>query len=193
MRMCGISRRSATARIAASLTQPSLCSCARHRIAIAAEACRPGGYLATSFLAKARFSSVNAKLAGCISFGARRRTDIVRLSLQAAASGCVQRVDPVLPERARGGENVVTDVGGNLDPIEDGELRHGLHPARAGIIDDQLERRLLQDVARHRMLRIIAVLLTQDHAVAPQQLGAALDRLDLDALDVELDQILAVR
>src|ERR1700760_3231747 len=126
-----MSRRSATARIAAALTQPSCGSCTRHRIAIAAEACRPGGYFSISFFAQARFSSVNAKLAGCISFGARRRTDIVRLSLHAARGSRVQRVDPVLPERACGAENVVTDVGGNLDAIEDRQVVHGLHPARA--------------------------------------------------------------
>src|ERR1700760_3992477 len=121
-----MSRKSATARIAASLTQPSCCSCTRHRIAIEADACRPGGYFSISFFAQARFSSVNEKLAGCISFGARRRTDIVRLSLHAACGGRVQRVDPVLPERARGAENIVTDVGGNLDAIEDGEIADGL-------------------------------------------------------------------
>src|SRR6266700_5625250 len=75
-----MSSKSATARIAASETQPSCCSCTRHRIAITAEAWRPGGYLAISFLAKARFSSENVKLAGCNSFGARRRTDIRSVS-----------------------------------------------------------------------------------------------------------------
>src|ERR1700759_5117424 len=169
-----MSRRSATARIAASLIQPSCCSCARHRIAIAAEAWRPGGYLAISFLAKARLSSVNAKLAGCISFGARRRTDIVRLSLHAARGSRVQRVDALLPERACGAEHVVTDVGGNLDAVEDGELGDGLHAARTRIVDDQLERGLLQDEARHRMLAVVAVLLAQDHAVALEQPRAAL-------------------
>src|ERR1700747_1143100 len=120
MRMCGISSRSATARMAASDTQPSCWSCPRPMIAIAAEACRPGGYLAISFFAKARFSSVNVKLAGCNSFGARRRTDISsHLSLHAAPGTRVKRVDPVLPERACGAEHVVTDVGGTLDTIED--------------------------------------------------------------------------
>src|SRR5215469_6623946 len=126
MRMCGISRRSATARIAASETQPSCSSCTRHRIAIAAEACRPGGYLAISFLAKARFSSVNVKLAGCNSFGARRRTDIVlNLSLDAARGLRVQRIDAVEPERAGGAEHVVAHVGGDLDAVEDRQLGHG--------------------------------------------------------------------
>src|SRR5215471_12857668 len=97
--MYGISRRSATARIAASDTQPSCCSCTRQRIAIAADACRPGGYFAISFLAKARFSSLKVKLAGCSSFGARRRTDIVLcLSLHAARGVGVERLDPLLPE-----------------------------------------------------------------------------------------------
>src|SRR5579871_795209 len=152
-----MSRRSATARIAASLTQPSCCSCTRHRIAIAAEACRPGGYLAISFLAKARFSSVNAKLAGCISFGARRRTDIITLSLHATRGGRVQRADPVLPERACRAEHVVTDMGGHLDAVEDRQVAHGLHPARARIVDDQFQRRLFQNVTRHRVLAIVAV------------------------------------
>src|SRR5580692_3822232 len=98
--------------MAISETHPSCCSCTRHRIAIAADAWRPGGYLAISFLAKAKFSSENVKLAGCNSFGARRRTDIgFRLSLHATRGICVQRVDPVLPERACGAEHIVTDVG----------------------------------------------------------------------------------
>src|SRR5262249_20649497 len=142
-----MSRRSATARMAASLTQPSFCSCARHTIAIAAEGCRPGGYLAISFFAKARLSSVNVKLAGCISFGARRRTDIASLSLHAARGSGVQCIDPVLPERACRAENVVTDMGGHLDAVEDRKIAHRLHPARTGIVDDELEWRLLQDVA----------------------------------------------
>src|SRR5690349_22669207 len=172
--------------MAASETQPSCCSCTRHRIAIAADACRPGGYLAISCFAQARFSSVNLKLAGCISFGARRRTDILSLSLHAARGIGVQRLDAVLPERACGAEHVITDVGGNLDAVEDRELAHRLHPSRAGIVDDQLERRLFQDIARHRVLPVVAMLLAQDDAVALEQPLAALDGLDFDALDVEL-------
>src|SRR5579872_3036637 len=110
--MWGISRRSATARIAASDTQPSCCSWTRHRIAIAAEACRPSGYLAISFLAHARFSGVNAKLAGWTSLGARRRTDIVfSLSLHAAAGARVHGSNPLLPEATCRAEDVVADVG----------------------------------------------------------------------------------
>src|SRR5579872_5440354 len=110
--MWGISRRSATARIAASDTQPSCCSWTRHRIAIAAEACRPSGYLAISFFAHARFSGVNSKLAGWSSFGARRRTDIVfSLSLHAAARLGVEGIYACLPERARGAKNIVAHVG----------------------------------------------------------------------------------
>ena len=52
---------SATARIAGSVHQPS-CSCARHSSASTAEASLPGGYLAISRLAHARFSGVKAKL-----------------------------------------------------------------------------------------------------------------------------------
>src|SRR5262245_20689916 len=66
----------ATCSIAARGVQPPDCSWARHRIGITAEACRPSGYLAISRFAQARFSGVNAKLAGCCSGGARRRTDI---------------------------------------------------------------------------------------------------------------------
>src|SRR6516164_9263789 len=132
MRMWGISKRSATARLAASETQPSCCSWTRHRIEIAADAWRPGGYFAISFLAQARFSSVNVKLAGCNSFGARRRTDISsHLSLHAAPGTRVKRVDPVLPEHACGAEHVVTDVGRNLDAIEDRQFGDGLHSASA--------------------------------------------------------------
>src|SRR6266446_10952356 len=67
---------SATCSIAARDVQPPDCSWARHRIGITAEACRPSGYLAISRFAQARFSGVKAKLAGCSSGGARRRTDI---------------------------------------------------------------------------------------------------------------------
>src|SRR6266700_5774179 len=73
-----MSSRSETARIAPSETQPSCCYFPRHRIAITADAWQPRGYLAISFFTNARFSSENAKLAGCNSFGARRRTDIVQ-------------------------------------------------------------------------------------------------------------------
>src|SRR3978361_20463 len=73
-----MARRSATARIAASDTQPSCCSCTRHRIAMTAEAWRPAGDFWICSFAQARFSSENENLAGCNSFGARRRTDIVQ-------------------------------------------------------------------------------------------------------------------
>src|ERR1700722_14542057 len=110
--MEGRSPRSATARIPASETQPSCCSCARHRIAIAAEAWRPSGYFVISAFAQARFSGVKAKLAGCFSLGARRRTDIsTNLSLRTARGPGVQGIDPVQPERACGAEYVITDVG----------------------------------------------------------------------------------
>src|SRR5438093_3247102 len=69
--------KSATARIAASETHPSCCSWTRHRIGIAAEASRPGGNFAICAFAQARVSGVNVKFAGCTSFGARRRTDMV--------------------------------------------------------------------------------------------------------------------
>src|SRR6266849_7444765 len=67
---------SATYSIALRDVQPPACSWARHRIGITAEACRPSGYFAISRFAQSRFSGVNAKLAGCWSGGARRRTDI---------------------------------------------------------------------------------------------------------------------
>src|SRR6266436_9306933 len=118
------------------------------------------------------------------------RTSWLSLSLQADIR--IQRVDPVLPERACGTEHIVADMGRNLDAIEDRELRHGFHAVGTGIVDDQFQRRLFQDIARHGMLGIVAVLLAQNHAVGLQQPRAALDRLDLDALDVELDQVFAV-
>src|SRR6516225_7206058 len=150
MRIRGMSSMSATQRIAASETQPSFCSCARHRIAIAADACRPCGYLVISRLAQARFSSVKAKLSGCCSSGARRRTDICsRLSLHATRGIGVERIDPVLPERALRAEDVVADVGGDLDAVEDRQLGHGLQAVGPGIVDDELERCLFEDVARH--------------------------------------------
>src|SRR5277367_4103268 len=105
-------KRSATARIATSETHPSCCSCTRHRIAIAADACRPSGYLSICAFAHARFSGVNAKLAGWNSLGARRRTDIVfSLSLHAARGAGVQGIDPLLPESACRAEYVIADVG----------------------------------------------------------------------------------
>jgi hypothetical protein len=77
--------KSATARIAASETHPSCSSWTRHKIAIAADAWRPGGYFAICSFAQARVSGLNVKLAGCCSFGARRRTDMwFILSLHAA-------------------------------------------------------------------------------------------------------------
>src|ERR1700761_8066812 len=115
-----MSSMSETTRIAASEIQPACCSCARHRIAIAAEAWRPSGYLAICALAHSRFSGENSNDAGCTSFGARRRTDIsLSLSLRAARGVGVQGIDPVLPERACGAEYVIANVGGNLDAVED--------------------------------------------------------------------------
>src|SRR5712675_846371 len=73
-----MSSMAATCSIAARGVQPPDCSWARHRIGITAEACRLSGYLAISRFAQARFSGVKAKLAGCTSGGARRRTDITR-------------------------------------------------------------------------------------------------------------------
>jgi hypothetical protein len=58
----------------------------------------------------------------------------------------------------------------------------------ARVVDDQRQR-LVEDVARDGVPRIIAVLLAQEHAVALHQTRAALHGLDLDAFDVELDQI----
>src|SRR6478752_6832744 len=107
-----MSSRSATARIAASETQPSCCSWTRHRIAITADAWRPSGYLAICAFAQARFSAENVKFAGCSSFGARRRTDMsFSLFLRATRGVRVQGFDPALPECACGAEHVITDVG----------------------------------------------------------------------------------
>src|SRR5665213_1453364 len=185
-----MSSRSATARIAASEIQPSCCSCTRHRIAIAAEACRPSGYLAICCFAQARVSAVNAKLAGCISLGARRRTDIsLSLSLRAARGVGVQGIDPIQPERACGTEYIITDVGRNLDAVENGKLGDGFETTASGIVDDQLQRRLFNDIARHGMPGVVAVLFAQYHAVALQQPRAAFDGVDFDTLDIELDQV----
>src|SRR5262249_30619491 len=116
------------------------------------------------------------------------RTSCSSLSLHAARGIRIERIDPVLPERACGAEYVVTDVGRDLDAVEDRKLLDGLDPAGARVIDHQRERRLFEDVARHRVLAIIAVLLAEHDAVGLQESRAALDGLDLDALDVELDQ-----
>ena len=57
------------------VTQPS-CSWPRHNSEITALAWRPGGYLAICSFAQAAFSALKAKLAGCMSGGARRRSDM---------------------------------------------------------------------------------------------------------------------
>src|SRR5262249_1193851 len=116
------------------------------------------------------------------------RTSCSSLSLHAARGIRIERIDPALPERACGTEYVVTDVGRDLDAVENRKLLDGLDPAGARVIDHQRERRLLHDVARHHVRPVAAVLLAQHDAVGLQQPRAALDRLDLDALDVELDQ-----
>src|SRR5580658_6320656 len=59
-------------------TQPS-CSWPRHNSEITADAWRPCGYLAMVAFTHCAFSALKAKLAGCISGGARRRSDIVFL------------------------------------------------------------------------------------------------------------------
>jgi len=56
-------------------TQPS-CSWPRQSSEITADAWRPCGYLAMVALAHWAFSALKAKLAGCISGGARRRSDM---------------------------------------------------------------------------------------------------------------------
>src|SRR3974390_3572931 len=62
--------------MAASGNQPPTCSCARHSSGMIAERWRPSGYLAISFFAQARFCLLKEKSFGCISGGARRRTDM---------------------------------------------------------------------------------------------------------------------
>src|SRR5271167_2863245 len=83
--MLGMSSVAATFSIAARESQEPFCICARHNSASTADACRPGGYLASSLSAHALFSSVNSKLAGCLS--ARRRTDIGQMVLDRAENG----------------------------------------------------------------------------------------------------------
>ena len=89
-----------------------------------ADCWRPGGYFSICFFAQATFSAVKVKVAGCSSFGARRRTDMVfSLSMNAALGERIQAVNTVFPERAGGAEYVVTDVGGDLDAVEDRQVR----------------------------------------------------------------------
>src|SRR5262245_33665761 len=130
---------SATARIAASETQPPACSCARHRIGITAEACRPSGYFAICAFAQVRFSAVNAKLPGCSSFGARRRTDIDAPSV-AAHRLVRERANAALPERARGCQHIVADVGILLDAVQRGDIAQMLEMPGRGIVAEQFER-----------------------------------------------------
>src|SRR5947209_833128 len=102
--------RSAITRIAASETQPAFCSCARHNTGMTAEAWRPAGYFAICCFTQTRFSSVNAKLAGCNSFGARRRTDIILFLAIDSADVAGEAAQPLFPERTLRGEHVVADV-----------------------------------------------------------------------------------
>src|ERR1043166_8602428 len=137
-----------------------------------ADACRPGGNFAICAFAHARFSSVNAKLAGCNSFGARRRTDIRSISLMIAARGArIQAVNTVFPKRARGSEHVVADMRRHLDVVEDGKVGDGLETGAARIVHDQLQRGLLENITRYRMAAVVAVLFTQDGGILLQQPG----------------------
>src|SRR6185312_339982 len=65
----------ATDSIMGWLTHPS-CSWPRHKSEITALAWRPAGYLAMVVLAHSAFAGLKAKLAGWISGGARRRSDM---------------------------------------------------------------------------------------------------------------------
>src|SRR4051794_18622549 len=147
-----------------------------------AEAWRPGGNFAICCFAQARFSSLNAKLAGCSSFGARRRTDMGGTDSLAGAGGGarIQVVNTVLPERACGCEHVIADVSRHLDAVENGKFGDGFEAVAAWIVDDQFQRGLLEDIARHRVAAIVAMLLAQNCGIALQQPGAALDSFDLD-------------
>src|SRR5690348_6326957 len=71
--MKGIESILATLSIMGWVTQPS-CSWPRQSSEITAEAWRPGGYLAISSFAHSPFSALKAKLEGCMSGGARRRS-----------------------------------------------------------------------------------------------------------------------
>src|SRR6201995_3671787 len=76
--MNGIASILAMASIMGWVTQPSR-SWPRHSSEITALAWRPCGYLAMVALAHSAFALLNAKLAGCISGGARRRSDMALL------------------------------------------------------------------------------------------------------------------
>src|SRR5436190_97893 len=131
---------SATARIAASETQPPACSCARQRIGITADACRPSGYFVICPFAQARFSSLNAKLPGCSSLGARRRTDIETSSLSVTAlSRAGQRTDAALPEGACRRQHVVAHIGMLLDPAERCDVAQMLEMSGRAVVAEQLE------------------------------------------------------
>src|ERR1051326_162767 len=92
--MNGIESILATASIIGWVTQPS-CSCPLHKSGITALAWRPGGYLAICALAQPSFSAEKAKAAGCISGGARRRSDIKALfrEIDAGDQPVAERVD----------------------------------------------------------------------------------------------------
>ncbi len=75
------------------VTQPS-CSWPRQSSEITADAWRPGGYFAMVACAHSAFSAVKAKLAGWISGGARRRSDMRLLcEIDAADEPVFETVD----------------------------------------------------------------------------------------------------
>src|SRR6478609_10254316 len=73
--MKGIDSIFAIVSIIGCVTQPSW-SCPFHKSGITALAWRPGGYLAICACAHSAFAALKAKLAGWISGGARRRSDM---------------------------------------------------------------------------------------------------------------------
>src|SRR5436305_919997 len=112
------------------------------------------------------------------------------VSLVGAARGArIQAVNTVFPERACSAEHIIADMRRHLDAVENGKVGDGFETVAARIIDYELQRRLLEDVARHRMVAIIAMLLAQNGGIALQQPGGALDSVDFNAFDVELDQV----
>src|SRR5690606_17409181 len=121
------------------------------------------------------------------------RTSYSSLSMNTLRRGRVHAVKTILPECARGSEHVVSNVRGDLDAVQNGEFGQRLEAAAGRIVHDQRQRRLFENVARYGVVAVITVFLAKDHGITLKHASATLDGFDLDAFDVELDEVLAVR
>src|SRR4029079_5526448 len=97
------------------------------------------------------------------------------------------RPDPFFPERAVGADDVVAEYGAGLDTVEHRQIADRFKAAARRIEHEQAARRVVQEIARHGMGAIGAMILDDADALVWQEPLAALGRVNLHALDVELD------